>query len=169
MNTGSKNSFANFDLDVEHKVLRRGGEIVPLPLKAVELLIVLLKNRGEVVSKNELLEAVWEETFVEESVLSNNVYILRKTLSELGAGKDLIQTVPRRGYRFVGNSGEPGDETEIVIERHVFQQTMNRENPGELESRQPRNDAPNQKIRAARKRQKLIRINQFNRRFAACE
>ncbi len=141
MNSGSKNSFAGFDLDSEHKVLRRGGEIVPLPLKAVELLIVLLENRGEVVSKNQLLEAVWEETYVEESVLSNNVYILRKTLSELGAGKDLIQTVPRRGYRFVENSGEPGDESEIVVERHVFRQTMIEEILGELESRQPRNDA----------------------------
>ena len=87
MNTGGENIFANFNLDVKHRVLRRGGEIVPLPLKAVELLIVLLENRGEVVSKNDLLEAVWQETFVEESVLSNNVYILRKTLSELGAGK----------------------------------------------------------------------------------
>ncbi len=149
MSNGSKNSFANFDLDVEHKVLRRGGEIVPLPLKAVELLIVLLKNRGEVVSKNELLEAVWEETYVEESVLSNNVYILRKTLSELGAGKDLIQTVPRRGYRFIENSSEPGDETEIVVERHVFRQTMIEEILGELDSRAARNDSANGNLKIA--------------------
>ena len=106
MSSGNVNSFAGFELDAERRVLRRGGEIVPLPPKAVELLIVLLKNRGEVVSKTELLDAVWEETFVEESVLSNNIYILRKTLSELGAGKNLIQTVPRRGYRFAGDSGE---------------------------------------------------------------
>lgn len=151
MNNSKKNSFANFDLDVEHKVLRRGGEIVPLPLKAVELLIVLLKNRGEVVSKNELLEAVWEETFVEESVLSNNVYILRKTLSELGAGKDLIQTVPRRGYRFVGNSGEPGGEAEIVVERHVFRQTMIEEILGELESRVPKTVSANGNLKIAEK------------------
>ncbi|MCY7348540.1 MAG: winged helix-turn-helix domain-containing protein [Pyrinomonadaceae bacterium] len=143
MNSNKKNSFANFDLDVQHKVLRRGGEIVPLPLKAVELLIVLLKNRGEVVSKNELLEAVWEETFVEESVLSNNVYILRKTLSELGAGRDLIQTVPRRGYRFVGDSGETEDEEKIVVEQHVFRQTMIEEILGELKSRAARNDSAN--------------------------
>lgn len=149
MSNGSRNSFANFDLDVEHKVLRRGGEIVPLPLKAVELLIVLLRNRGEVVSKNELLEAVWEETFVEESVLSNNVYILRKTLSELGAGKNLIQTVPRRGYRFVENSGEPSDEAEIVVERHVFRQTMIEEILGELQSRAPQIVSANQYLKNA--------------------
>ena len=57
----SENNFANFDLDAEHKVLRRGGEIVPLPPKAVELLVVLVKNRGEVVSKNELLELSGKE------------------------------------------------------------------------------------------------------------
>ena len=114
--SNGKNNFANFDLDAERKILRRGGEIVPLPPKAVELLVVLVKNRGEVVSKNELLDIVWEGTFVEESVLSNNVYILRKTLAELGAGKDLIQTVPRRGYRFAAGSGD----AEILVERHVF-------------------------------------------------
>jgi len=151
MNGGKENSFAGFDLDAERKVLRRGGEIVPLPLKAVELLIVLLKNRGEVVSKNELLEAVWEETFVEESVLSNNVYILRKTLSELGAGKDLIQTVPRRGYRFTENSGEPGDESEIVVERHVFRQTMIEEILGELESRIPKTVSANGNLKIVEK------------------
>jgi len=150
MNDGGR-KFENFDLDVEHKVLRRGGEIVPLPLKAVELLIVLLENRGEVVSKSELLEAVWEETYVEESVLSNNVYILRKTLSELGAGKNLIQTVPRRGYRFVGNSGEPSDvdESEIVVERHVFRQTIIEEILGELESRVPKTVSINQNLKIA--------------------
>lgn len=128
-------SFSGFDLDVEHKVLRRGGEIVPLPLKAVELLIVLLKNRGEVVSKNELLDAVWEETFVEESVLSNNVYILRKTLADLGAGKNLIQTVPRRGYRFVGNETNSKEEPELIVEQHVFRQNLIEEIIGKIESR----------------------------------
>lgn len=140
---GKIDGFANFDLDAERKVLRRGGEIVPLPLKAVELLIVLLKNRGEVVSKKELLEAVWEETFVEESVLSNNVYILRKTLSELGAGKNLIETIPRRGYRFVGNLGEPGEESKVVVERHVFRQSLFEETPGKLVFRASQDDLAN--------------------------
>jgi DNA-binding winged helix-turn-helix (wHTH) protein/TolB-like protein/Tfp pilus assembly protein PilF len=137
--SGGEKSFAGFDLNAERKVLRRGGEIVPLPPKAIELLIVLLNNRGEVVSKDELLDTVWKETFVEESVLSNNIYILRKTLSELGAGKNLIQTVPRRGYRFVADLGEPDDEAEIVVERHVFRQTLIEEILGELESRAPIN------------------------------
>ncbi len=135
MNEG--NSFSGFDLDTERKILRRGGEIVPLPPKAVELLIVLLRNRGEVVSKSELLDAVWEETFVEESVLSNNIYILRKTLDESGLGKNLIQTVPRRGYRFVSDSDELNNEAGIVVERHIFRQALIDEIIGELETRSP--------------------------------
>ena len=54
--------------------------------------------------------------------------------------------MPRRGYRFNGNSGQPGDETKIVVERHVFQPTISAENLFERESRQPRNEAPNQRI-----------------------
>jgi DNA-binding winged helix-turn-helix (wHTH) protein/TolB-like protein/Flp pilus assembly protein TadD len=120
MTVGKDNSFAGFQLDAERKILRRGGEIVRLPPKAVELLIVLFRNRGEVVTKDELLDEVWDGTFVEESVLSNNIYILRKTLAELGTGKDLIKTVPRRGYCFVAEPVESNNDTELVVERHVF-------------------------------------------------
>jgi TolB-like protein/Tfp pilus assembly protein PilF len=132
MTVGKDYSFAGFDLDAERKVLRRGGAIVPLPPKAVELLVVLFRNRGQVVTKNELLDAVWEETFVEESVLSNNIYILRKTLAQLGAGRNLIKTVPRRGYCFVAESGERGDETEMVVEQHVFRQPSTDDASGEF-------------------------------------
>lgn len=117
-----RSEFEGFSLDAERKILWRAGEIVPLPPKAVEMLVVLVKNRGEVVSKNELLEAVWGETFVEESVLSNNVYLLRKTLSELAGVKNLIQTVPRRGYRFGGKKEK--SDAEFVLEHHVFERTL---------------------------------------------
>ena len=121
---GTTSKFANFGLDADRKVLRYGGEIVPLPLKAVELLIELLRNRGQVVSKNELLDKIWPETFVEESVLSNNVYILRKTLAEFGGGKDLIQTVPRRGYRFAGEADPSTDDDEVIVDHHVFRKAL---------------------------------------------
>jgi len=119
---GKRREFEGFSLDTEEKILWRAGEIVPLPPKAVEMLIVLIKKSGEVVTKDDLLETVWGDAFVEESVLSNNVYLLRKTLTELGAGKSLIQTVPRRGYRF--NGGMNGQDAELVLEHHVFEQTL---------------------------------------------
>ncbi|HVE57649.1 MAG TPA: tetratricopeptide repeat protein [Pyrinomonadaceae bacterium] len=143
MTAGKDNSFAGFYLDTERKILRCGGEIVRLPPKAVELLIVLFRNRGEVVTKDELLDEVWDGTFVEESVLSNNIYILRKTLAELGTGKDLIKTVPRRGYCFVSEPIESNNESELVAERHVFRETSTGEISGEFSDRQPkRNQTP---------------------------
>ncbi len=95
MRSDGENIFANFNLDVKHRVLRRGGEIVPLPLKAVELLIVLLENRGEVVSKNDLLEAVWQETFVEESVLSNKVSAHSNIFSEILQDNEIPVNIKR--------------------------------------------------------------------------
>ena len=110
-----------FSLDVNRKVLSRGGQMVPLPPKAVEMLIVLLRNRGKVVTKQELLDAVWGDTFVEESVLSNNVYLLRRSLGEYAPGKELIKTIPRRGYRFE-DFEDPNND--FVLEHHVFEQTL---------------------------------------------
>ncbi len=119
---GTKGEFRGFSLDVNRKVLWRGGEIVSLPPKAIEMLIVLLRNRGSVVSKQELLDAVWGETFVEESVLSNNVYLLRKAIGEVEPGRSLITTVARRGYKFEDSSDDPASD--FVLEHHVFEQTL---------------------------------------------
>ncbi|HSK31297.1 MAG TPA: tetratricopeptide repeat protein, partial [Candidatus Limnocylindria bacterium] len=75
-----------------------------------------------IVSKNELLNAVWEDSFVEESVLTQNIYLLRKLFKDAGLREDLIQTVPRRGYRFAGEV-LPGN-SEMVIEREVVERTL---------------------------------------------
>src|SRR4051794_9576058 len=91
--------FGEFQLDADQKILRRGDEIVPLPLKAAELLCVLVENRGEVVPKQVLMEKVWADAFVEESVLTQNIYLLRKTLKSNGTVGS-IKNVPRRGYVF---------------------------------------------------------------------
>lgn len=109
--------FGEFQLDTEKKILRRNGEIVPLPLKAVELLSVLVKNHGEVVTKDVLMETVWGDSFVEDSVLTQNIYSLRKTLKS-GGGKNLIKNVPRRGYLFTSDVSLP---YETIIERHLYE------------------------------------------------
>jgi DNA-binding winged helix-turn-helix (wHTH) protein/TolB-like protein len=114
--------FEGFSVDVTRKVLVRGGEIVDLPPKAVEMLIVLLRNRGKVVTKQELLDSVWGDTFVEESVLSNNVYMLRKAIGQIEPGRQLIRTIPRRGYKF--EDSFDGPSSEFVLEHHVFEQTL---------------------------------------------
>src|SRR6266571_1106671 len=89
--------FGKFRLDLDRKLLWLGPEPVSLPLKAVDLLCLLVEKRGEVVSKDEIWHEVWNDAFVEETNLTHNIYILRKALKDLGE-VDLIKTVPRRGY-----------------------------------------------------------------------
>lgn len=114
--------FGKFRLDVERKLLWLGPEPVPLPLKAVDLLCVLVERRGEVVSKSEIWHEVWNDAFIEETNLTHNIYTLRKAFKDLGE-PDLIKTVPRRGYRFTGTVHEIPDG-EIVLERHSLTQTL---------------------------------------------
>lgn len=90
--------FEDFRLDTGNPGLWRGDELISIPPKALETLILLVKKNGEIVSRNELLETVWRETFVEESNINYTISLIRKALGE----KDLIQTIPRRGYRFIG-------------------------------------------------------------------
>jgi TolB-like protein/DNA-binding winged helix-turn-helix (wHTH) protein/Tfp pilus assembly protein PilF len=88
-------------LDPSEHVLVRDGQIVPLTPKVFEILLVLVENEGHVVDKEELLSRVWPDTFVEEANLAKNVSMLRKVLSENGMEESSIETIPKRGYRFV--------------------------------------------------------------------
>lgn len=119
----SLRSFGKFRLDAEKKVLWFENNPVNLTLKETELLCVLTENSGEVITKDELLTRVWADSFVEESNLSRHIYRLRKTFEEFGESADLIQTVPRRGYRFTGEIHENGTE-ELIIEKHSISRTL---------------------------------------------
>lgn len=96
--------FGNFRLDPESSSLWRGGELVTAAPKAIETLVQLVSARGEVVSRETLLEKVWPDTFVEEGNINYTISLLRKTLGD----KDAIQTIPRRGYRFTLTVSETG-------------------------------------------------------------
>ncbi len=91
--------FGPFELDPSQRLLERRGEPVSLTPKALETLCLLVERRGELVTREELLTTVWPDLAVEEAVLSQNVYTLRKLLGG-ETGGPLIETVPRRGYRF---------------------------------------------------------------------
>ncbi|MEQ1924107.1 MAG: winged helix-turn-helix domain-containing protein, partial [Pyrinomonadaceae bacterium] len=90
---------ARFEIDLAKRFLWVDGRPAELPVKAVELLCVLVEKSGEVASKEELLDRVWTYSFVEEGVLPQNVYLLRRFFQQNGYADDPIQTVPRRGYR----------------------------------------------------------------------
>lgn len=94
--------FDDFVLDTEKEVLYRDGEVVGLPPKAVGVLCRLAERRGEVLTKDELMDAVWNDAFVEEANLAHQVYELRKYFKT--HGKAYIETVSRRGYRFTGKA-----------------------------------------------------------------
>jgi len=92
--------FGPYRLDLSERVLWRGEDLLVLPPKVFDTLCMLVKREGAVVSKSELMEAVWSDAFVEESNLSQNIYTLRRTLGVDEQGRQFIETVPRRGYRF---------------------------------------------------------------------
>ena len=91
-----------FRLDAETDTLFRGGEPVSLGHRAVALLRVLVERRGIPVSKDALMEAAWAGLTVEESNLTVQIAALRRVFGEEPGGENWIETLPRRGYRFVG-------------------------------------------------------------------
>jgi TolB-like protein/DNA-binding winged helix-turn-helix (wHTH) protein/Tfp pilus assembly protein PilF len=102
-----------FRVDVAGRSVSRRGEVVALPPKAVETLILLAENPGKTVLKEELLETVWSETFVEEGSLTQAISILRKALGERSDGQQWIRTIPKRGYCYVGPVGAVTDSPEL--------------------------------------------------------
>ncbi|MEP6903270.1 MAG: winged helix-turn-helix domain-containing protein, partial [Actinomycetota bacterium] len=113
--------FEDFRLDAKsHRVFRREtGTLVPLTPKAVELLLILVQSKGRVLTKDELLGTVWDDTIVEESNLSQTIFILRKTLGENIKKPRLILTVPNRGYQFIAAVREIGTEDKILEEEFL--------------------------------------------------
>src|SRR5690349_25149726 len=94
-------AFGPFELDADDRLLMHAGEIVPLTPKALDTLLILVERNGHVVSKDELLERVWPDSFVEQNNLAQNISALRKALGEKEGGPRYIDTVPKRGYRFI--------------------------------------------------------------------
>lgn len=118
--------FAEFSFDLNERILLRHNEIIPLPPKTCELLSVLLINHGKLVTKEELFTQVWADTFVEEANLTHHIAVLRKALGENKDGRKFIETVTRRGYRFIepiietsGNQLMEGFATERTTTRII--------------------------------------------------
>jgi DNA-binding winged helix-turn-helix (wHTH) protein/TolB-like protein/Tfp pilus assembly protein PilF len=101
--------FGRFRLKTAERVLLREGELVPLTPKVFDILITLVENRGHLVAKDDLMKRVWPSTYVEEGNLTQNISLLRKALGETPGGVQFIETVPRRGYRFVADINEAWD------------------------------------------------------------
>jgi TolB-like protein/DNA-binding winged helix-turn-helix (wHTH) protein/Tfp pilus assembly protein PilF len=101
--------FGPFRLIPEERQLLRDNQIVPLTPKSFDLLVVLVENSGHLIEKDELLKRIWPDSFVEEANLSVNVSALRRALGEGPNEHQYVETVPRRGYRFVASVKERWD------------------------------------------------------------
>jgi serine/threonine protein kinase/Tol biopolymer transport system component len=99
--TGHLYSFGPFRLDAGECLLFLDGKAVQLPPKAFEALLMLVENAGHLVDKDDLMRRLWPDTFVEEANVAKHVSLLRKILSEATNGHEYIETIPKRGYRFV--------------------------------------------------------------------
>jgi DNA-binding winged helix-turn-helix (wHTH) protein/TolB-like protein/Tfp pilus assembly protein PilF len=108
--------FGRFRVKSDDRVLLRDEELVPLTPKAFDILLALLEHDGRIVPKDDLMKKVWPNTFVEEGNLTQNVSLLRKALGESANSSQFIETVPRRGYRFVAAVTRTNGNGEHLIE-----------------------------------------------------
>lgn len=110
--------FGAFRVDPLKRLLLRDGAVVSLTPKAFDILLVLIRNSGEVQDKEELMRAVWPDTVVEENNLTRNISSLRKALGEQPDKHQYVVTIPGRGYCFVAQVTElQGDGVERTMER----------------------------------------------------
>ncbi len=109
--------FDEFRVYVSERILFKGNRVVPLKPRVLDTLLVLLENSSHVLTKKELMQQVWPDSFVEENNLAQNISVLRKALGKSKDGEDYIQTVPKRGYRFLAGVTATGGAEESMILR----------------------------------------------------
>lgn len=109
--------FGRFVLDPQERVLLADGKPVHLTDKVFDTLLLLIENNGRLLTKDEMMTTLWEESFVEEGNLAKNVSRLRKILNADGAS--LIETLPKRGYRFAADVRELDGATSLLIRRNL--------------------------------------------------
>src|SRR5207247_11466154 len=108
--------FADFELDETRRLLLKDGRTVALNSKTFDLLLALVERRGEIVTRDELLDKVWPDQFVEEGNLTVQVSTLRKIFGERTGEHRFVATVPGKGYSFVAELND-GANGEVVVER----------------------------------------------------
>ena len=116
--------FGHYRLDGAERLLLRDGNPIPLQPKVFDLLLALVDAHGHLLEKDELLKTVWPDTLVEEANLASNISLLRKALGEGENGHRYIETVPKRGYRFVAQVRAAERVGERVVEGQPAAQSL---------------------------------------------
>lgn len=130
--------FGPFRLNATERTLVRDGEPIRLTPKVIDTLLVLVEGKGRIVTKDDLMEAVWPGTFVEESNLASNVSLLRKALGEDADGQPYIETLPKRGYRFIAQVNEVSlADADLIVRRRTTARIVTREEEDDESSGEP--------------------------------
>ena len=98
--------FAGYSVDVDRRELRHGAELIDIGPQVFDLLVYLIRNRDRVVSKDDLLDAVWDGRIVSESTITSRINAVRHAIGDTGADQTLIKTIARKGFRFIGEVEE---------------------------------------------------------------
>src|SRR6185436_18943177 len=106
--------FGQFCLDPRERLLMRDGDTIPLTPKAFDMLLSLVENSGRLLEKEELMRTLWPDSFVEEGSLAQNISLLRRALGDSQEEQKFIETVPRRGYRFIASVRALQDNDELI-------------------------------------------------------
>jgi DNA-binding winged helix-turn-helix (wHTH) protein len=95
--------FTDHTLDIDRRELARGGESIAIEPQVFDLLVYLVENRDRVVSKDDLIEKIWDGRIVSESTLTSRINAASKAVGDSGKDQELIRTIARKGFRFVGD------------------------------------------------------------------
>ncbi len=106
--------FADFEIDVARHELRRAGAVVHIEPQVFDLLVYLVQNRERIVSKDELIETIWQGRVISEAALSSRISAARRALGDNGNDQTLIRTLHKRGFRFVGELDKDGSAPAIA-------------------------------------------------------
>ena len=121
--------FENFAFDTGRRELRRGAAVVPMAPQVFDLLEYLIRNRDRVVSKDDLIAAVWNGRVVSDAALTTRLNAARSTVSDSGEEQRLIKTLPRKGFRFVGVVREAESPTDEVNDANAQRPTPSLPHP----------------------------------------
>src|ERR1700738_31067 len=120
--------FKTFRLDTANHLLWRNGDRVPLSPKAFDVLAYLVEHAGQLVTQDEILEALWSETYVNPEVLRKYILEIRRTLGDRPDNPEFIETVPKRGYRFVAPALEESAAEPLVATSSAIEESATEEN-----------------------------------------
>jgi adenylate cyclase len=129
--------FADFEIDTARRELRHAGAVVHIEPQVFDLLVHLVRNRDRIVSKDELIDAIWQGRIVSEATLSSRISSARRALGDSGNDQSLIRTLHKRGFRFVGNVDDDSASAAVAIDvkgsppQGLADDTVNLAPPGE--------------------------------------